>query len=71
MTESPEPIKPSIEKNPAANRKKFNPNQAFNPMKSAQDAVEGFFKERDTEGEAIQQSPRWMRATSCSLTMRT
>nr|WP_255477464.1 HlyD family efflux transporter periplasmic adaptor subunit [Synechococcus sp. BIOS-U3-1] len=42
-------------------------NQSLNPIKSAQDAVEGFFKERDTEGEAIQQSPRWMRATTWGL----
>ena len=37
------------------------------PIKSAQDFVEGLFKERDTEGETIQQSPRWMRATTWGL----
>ena len=37
------------------------------PIKSAQDFVEGLFKERETEGEAIQQSPQWMRATTWSL----
>ena len=37
------------------------------PIKSAQDFVERIFKERETEGEAIQQSPRWMRATTWSL----
>ena len=67
MTQSPDPIQPPIGKNPAIDRKRFNPNQSFNPMKSAQDAVEGFFKERDSEGEAIQQSPRWMRATTWGL----
>ena len=67
MAQSQDPIKPTIEKNPAADQKKIKSNQSFNPMKSAQDAVEGFFKERDTEGEAIQQSPRWMRATTWGL----
>ena len=37
------------------------------PIKFAQDFVEGIFKERETEGEAIQQSPRWMRATTWGL----
>ena len=37
------------------------------PIKSAQDLVESIFKERDTEGEAIQQSPQWMRATTWGL----
>ena len=37
------------------------------PINSTQDFVEGFFKERDTQGEAIQQSPRWMRATTWGL----
>ncbi len=41
--------------------------QLLNPIKSAQDLVEGLFKERDTEGEVIQQSPRWMRATTWGL----
>ncbi len=41
--------------------------QSLNPIKSAQDLVEGLFKERDTEGEVIQQSPRWMRATTWGL----
>ena len=67
MAKSQDPIKPAIEKKPAADQKKIKSNQSFNPMKSAQDAVEGFFKERDTEGEAIQQSPRWMRATTWGL----
>ncbi len=67
MAKSQDPIKPAIEKKPAADKKKIKSNQPFNPMKSAQDAVEGFFKERDTEGEAIQQSPRWMRATTWGL----
>ena len=37
------------------------------PIKSAQDFAEGFFKERATEGEAIKQSPRWMRSTTWGL----
>ena len=37
------------------------------PVKSAQDFVEKFFKERHTQGEAIQQSPLWMRATTWGL----
>ena len=41
--------------------------QLLNPIKSAQDLVEGLFKERYTEGEVIQQSPRWMRATTWGL----
>jgi HlyD family secretion protein len=41
--------------------------RSLNPIKSAQDLVEGLFKERDTEGEVIQQSPRWMRATTWGL----
>ena len=38
-----------------------------NLLKTGQDVVEGFFKERDNEGEAIQQSPRWMQATTWGL----
>lgn len=41
--------------------------QLANPIKSAQEFVEGLFKERDTEGEAVQQSPRWMQASVWSL----
>ena len=67
MANAQDPIKPTIEKSPSADQKTIKSNQSFNPMKSAQDAVEGFFKERDTEGEAIQQSPRWMRATTWGL----
>ena len=37
------------------------------PLKSAQDFVGRLFKERDAEGETIQQSPRWMQATALSL----
>ena len=37
------------------------------PVKKAQDAIENFFQERDVEGEVIQQSPRWMRATTYGL----
>ena len=36
-------------------------------VKNAQDAIEAFFKERDNEGEVIQQSPMWMRATTYGL----
>ena len=41
--------------------------QLASPIKSAQEFVEGLFKERDTEGEAVQQSPRWMQASVWSL----
>ena len=41
--------------------------QLANPIKSAQEFVEGLFKERDTEGEAVQQSPRWMQASVWGL----
>ena len=37
------------------------------PVKKAQDAIENFFQERDNEGEVIQQSPVWMRATTYGL----
>ena len=37
------------------------------PIKRAQDSFENFFQERDNEGEIIQQSPVWMRATSYGL----
>ena len=37
------------------------------PIKSAQDFVESLFKERDTQGEVVQQSPRWIRATTWGL----
>lgn len=36
-------------------------------LKRAQDAIEALFKERDNEGEAIQQSPVWMRTTTYGL----
>ena len=36
-------------------------------VKNAQDAIETFFNERDNEGEVIQQSPMWMRATTYGL----
>ena len=36
-------------------------------VKKAQDAIENFFQERDNEGEVIQQSPVWMRATTYGL----
>ena len=42
----------------------------FNPrdwIKSSQDAVEGFFQERDNEGEVIQQSSKWLKGTIWSL----
>ena len=37
------------------------------PIRSTQDFIERIFKERDSEGEAIQQSPQWMRATTWGL----
>lgn len=37
------------------------------PIRRAQDSFENFFKERDNEGEVIQQSPVWMRATTYGL----
>ena len=37
------------------------------PVKKAQDAIENLFQERDNEGEVIQQSPVWMRATAYGL----
>ena len=37
------------------------------PIKRAQDSFENFFQERDNEGEIIQQSPVWMRATTYGL----
>ncbi|QNI57024.1 type I secretion system ABC transporter/ HlyD family [Synechococcus sp. BIOS-U3-1] len=67
MIKSQNQIGKPTPKNPEADQKKIKSNQSLNPIKSAQDAVEGFFKERDTEGEAIQQSPRWMRATTWGL----
>ncbi|QNI72187.1 HlyD family secretion protein [Synechococcus sp. NOUM97013] len=56
-----EPVTSPAEKN------NMTPKRFATPIKSAQDFAEGFFKERDTEGEAIQQSPRWMRATTWGL----
>ena len=43
---------------------KFNKATA---LRRAQDAIETFFKERDNEGEAIQQSPVWIRTTTYGL----
>lgn len=37
------------------------------PVKKAQDAIEYLFQERENEGEVIQQSPVWMRATTYGL----
>ena len=37
------------------------------PLRKAQDAIENLFQERDNEGEVIQQSPVWMRATAYGL----
>ena len=51
----------------AAETNKMTLKRLATPIKTTQDFVEGFFKERDTEGEAIQQSPRWMRATTWGL----
>ena len=52
---------------PAGPQQKMQLRQLAMPIKSAQDFVEGFFKERDTEGETIQQSPHWMRSTTWGL----
>ena len=52
---------------PAGPQQKMQLSQLAMPIKSAQDFVEGFFKERDTEGETIQQSPHWMRSTTWGL----
>lgn len=43
---------------------KFNKATA---LRRAQDAIETLFKERDNEGEAIQQSPVWIRTTTYGL----
>ena len=43
---------------------RFNPR---NWIKSSQDVVEGFFQERDNEGEVIQQSSKWLKGTIWSL----
>tara|TARA_B100000674_G_scaffold466459_1_gene450462 strand:- start:438 stop:1634 length:1197 start_codon:yes stop_codon:yes gene_type:complete len=51
----------------AADPRKLTLKRLNAPIKSAQDFVERIFKERDTEGEAIQQSPRWMSATTWGL----
>lgn len=59
--ENSEPVVPPNEK------MKMTLKRLATPIKSAQDFVEGFFKERDAEGEAIQQSPRWMRTTTWGL----
>lgn len=52
---------------PGGPQQKMQLRQLAMPIKSAQDFVEGFFKERDTEGETIQQSPHWMRSTTWGL----
>lgn len=45
----------------------FNILKKAAPIRRAQDSFENFFKERDNEGEIIQQSPVWMRATTYGL----
>ena len=60
-------LKSSTAVGSAADPQKMTLRLLSTPIKSAQDFVEGIFKERDTEGEAIQQSPRWMRATIWGL----
>ena len=56
---------PSKHSEPVQDKKKQP--KSRNPFKAAQDSIEGFFQERDNEGEVVQQSPRWMRATTWGL----
>lgn len=69
MTPNPsqQQLKSSTPVGSAADPQKITLKCLSTPIKSAQDFVERIFKERETEGEAIQQSPRWMRATTWSL----
>lgn len=60
-------LKSSTAVGSAADPQKMTLRLLSTPIKSAQDFVEGIFKERETEEEAIQQSPRWMRATTWGL----
>lgn len=48
-------------------QKYFNQLKASDLLKTAQDSVEARFHERDNEGEAIQQSPIWIQATTWGL----
>ena len=66
MSSNQEPSKPNLQPMSSANK----PLNRFNPsdwIKSTQDAVEGFFQERDSEGEVIQQSSKWIKGSIWGL----